>query len=63
MSGAIDEDVSVFIYDKKSGDESALEMARNAVKSLKTLRHPSILTYFDSLEASYQYKNCVSVAV
>ncbi|XP_063977933.1 N-terminal kinase-like protein isoform X1 [Diachasmimorpha longicaudata] len=44
------EDVSVFVYDIKSGEESQLEITRNAVKRLKTLRHPSILTYVDSLE-------------
>ncbi|KAK0164096.1 hypothetical protein PV328_002760 [Microctonus aethiopoides] len=44
------DDVSVFVFDIKSGGETQLEIARNAVKRLKTLRHPSILTYVDSLE-------------
>ncbi|XP_057337334.1 N-terminal kinase-like protein [Microplitis mediator] len=44
------DDVSVFVFDIKAGGEVQLEIARNAVKRLKTLRHPSILTYVDSLE-------------
>ncbi|CAG5106864.1 Similar to scyl1: N-terminal kinase-like protein (Xenopus tropicalis) [Cotesia congregata] len=44
------DDVSVFVYDIKAGGEVQLEIARNAVKRLKTLRHPSVLTYVDSLE-------------
>ncbi|XP_043271661.1 N-terminal kinase-like protein [Venturia canescens] len=43
------EDVSVFVFDVKNG-EGQLEIARSTVKRLKTLRHPSILTYIDSLE-------------
>jgi len=45
-----DEEVSVFIYDVKNGSDAQLEIARAALKRLKTLRHPSILTYLDSLE-------------
>ncbi|XP_024942016.1 N-terminal kinase-like protein isoform X2 [Cephus cinctus] len=44
------EDVSVFVFDVKNGGEFQLEIARSAVKRLKTLRHPSILAYLDSLE-------------
>ncbi|EZA60654.1 hypothetical protein DMN91_007485 [Ooceraea biroi] len=44
------EDVSVFVFDVKNGGEQQLEIARSAVKRLKTLRHPSILAYLDSLE-------------
>jgi SCY1-like protein 1 len=42
--------VSVFVFDVKNGSETQLDVARTAVKRLKTLRHPSILTYLDSLE-------------
>lgn len=43
--------MSIFVYDIKSGSETQLEVAKAAVKRLKTLKHPSILTYLDSLES------------
>lgn len=43
--------MSIFVYDIKSGSETQLEVAKGAVKRLKTLRHPSVLTYLDSLES------------
>lgn len=45
-----DAEVSVFVFDIKNGGEYQLEIARAAVKRLKTLKHPSILSYLDSLE-------------
>ncbi|PNF36414.1 hypothetical protein B7P43_G15898 [Cryptotermes secundus] len=45
------EEVSVFVFDVKNGSETQLDVAKAAVKRLKTLRHPSILTYLDSLES------------
>lgn len=39
------------MYDIKSGNDTQLEIAKVSVKRLKTLRHPSILTYLDSLES------------
>lgn len=45
------EEVSVFVFDVKNGSETQLDVAKTAVKRLKTLRHPSILTYLDSLES------------
>lgn len=45
------EEVSVFVYDIKNGSDAQLEIAKAAVKRLKTLRHPSILTYLDSFES------------
>lgn len=45
-----DEEVSVFMFDIKNSSETQLDVARSSVKRLKTLRHPSILTYLDSLE-------------
>lgn len=45
------EEVSVFVFDIRSGSETQLEVAKAAVKRLKTLRHPSILTYVDSYES------------
>ncbi|CAK9822641.1 N-terminal kinase-like protein [Anthophora retusa] len=44
------EDVSVFVFECKNGNEHLLDVARSAVKRLKTLRHPSILAYLSSLE-------------
>ncbi|XP_043254751.1 N-terminal kinase-like protein [Colletes gigas] len=44
------EDVSVFVFEFKNGNEHLLDTVRSAVKRLKTLRHPSILAYLDSLE-------------
>ncbi|XP_014288161.1 N-terminal kinase-like protein [Halyomorpha halys] len=44
------EKVSIFTYNKKSGNQELLEHARSAVKRLKTLKHPAILTYLHSYE-------------
>lgn len=44
------EEVSIFVYDVKAGSDTKLEIARALLKRLKTLRHPSILQYLDSLE-------------
>ncbi|KAL7729324.1 hypothetical protein ACLKA6_008901 [Drosophila palustris] len=44
------EEVSVFVYDVRSGSDTKCELAKAALKRLKTLRHPSILQYLDSLE-------------
>lgn len=44
------EDVSVFVFEIKNGGEAQVEIVRAAVKRLKTLRHPSVLTYLDNLE-------------
>lgn len=43
-------EVSVFVYDIKSGSDTKLEIAKAAVKKLKTLRHPSVLQFLDSVE-------------
>ncbi|CAH1116733.1 unnamed protein product [Phaedon cochleariae] len=45
------EEVSVFVFDLKTNAEVLLEVAKSSVKRLKTLRHPSVLTYLDSLES------------
>lgn len=45
------DEVSVFVYDIKSGSDTKLDIAKAAIKKLKTLRHPSILQYLDSLES------------
>lgn len=43
-------EVSIWIYDIVKNGEIKLELAKAALKRLKTLRHPSILSYLDSLE-------------
>lgn len=45
------EEVTVFVFDIKNGSEIQMEIAKAAIKRLKTLRHPSILMYIDSLES------------
>lgn len=50
MQGTSDQ-VSIFLLDFKTlGNETVLELARSAIKRLKTLRHPNILTFIDSYE-------------
>lgn len=44
------EAVSVFMLDIKSHSESVVQVAKNAHKRLKTLRHPNVLLYVDGLE-------------
>ncbi|ALC48061.1 yata [Drosophila busckii] len=44
------EEVSVFVYDIRSGSDTKCELAKASLKRLKTLRHPSILQFLDSLE-------------
>ncbi|XP_044011872.1 N-terminal kinase-like protein [Aphidius gifuensis] len=43
------EEVSIFVHDTSHG-QAQFETAKNSLKRLKTLRHPSILTYVDSVE-------------
>lgn len=44
------EPLSIFRLDFKEPNNSALELARQYLKRMKTLRHPSILKYVDSSE-------------
>lgn len=56
------DEVSIFVYDVKNGNDTKLELARGAMKRLKTLRHPSILQFLDSLETDkllYVATECV----
>ncbi|XP_055586275.1 N-terminal kinase-like protein isoform X2 [Uranotaenia lowii] len=48
--GSSGEEVSVFVYDIKNGSDVKLDLAKAAIKRLKTLRHPSVLQFLDSLE-------------
>lgn len=49
-SGGTNEEITIFIYDIKSGNDQKLELARSFVKRVKTLRHPGLLLYIDSVE-------------
>lgn len=42
--------VSIFTFDVKAASESQVQTAKGAVKRLKTLRHPNILTFLDAVE-------------
>ncbi|KAI2800659.1 hypothetical protein RDWZM_009027 [Blomia tropicalis] len=44
------ENVTIFRYEIKPNEESYMDLAKSSLKRLKTLRHPSILTFIDSLE-------------
>lgn len=44
------DEITIFIYDVKSGNEQKLELARAFVKRVKTLRHPGLLLFIDSVE-------------
>ncbi|XP_074603845.1 N-terminal kinase-like protein yata [Brevipalpus obovatus] len=45
-----EDDVSIFQFESKPGRENLIDNAKSALKRLKTLRHPSILTYLHSSE-------------
>ena len=49
-SKAIPVEVSIFGFDVKAATETQLETARSTVKRIKTLRHPTVITYIDSVE-------------
>ncbi|KAG0411321.1 hypothetical protein HPB47_011549 [Ixodes persulcatus] len=44
------QEVSIFVFELKGGNDVLLDTAKASVKRLKTLRHPNILQYIDSLE-------------
>jgi len=52
ISQSSGEEVTIFILDTKSASVTELEAIRAGVKRLKTLRHPSILTFLDSVEVN-----------
>lgn len=45
-----DQEISIFVFEVKGGNDTLLDVAKASVKRLKTLRHPNILQYIDSLE-------------
>ena len=49
-SAAGERQVSIFGFDVKASTETQLETARATVKRIKTLRHPNVITYIDSVE-------------
>jgi len=42
--------VSIFALDVKAASETQLETARTTLKRIKTLRHPNVISYVDSVE-------------
>lgn len=42
--------MSIFRHEMKPGKEDLFEKAKSAAKRLRTLRHPNILTFVDSME-------------
>ncbi|XP_031569276.1 N-terminal kinase-like protein [Actinia tenebrosa] len=42
--------VTVFALDVKASSENKVKLAKSSLKRLKTLRHPNVVTYVDSLE-------------
>lgn len=45
-----EEIVSIFTYEIKNQSEATFELAKSALKRLRTIRHPSILQFHDSFE-------------
>lgn len=50
LINAAGEPVSVFTFDKRVGNADQLHLARNALQRIKTLRHPNIIKYIDSVD-------------
>lgn len=50
QAGAGGEPVSVFSFDKRVGNADQAQLAKNALQRLKTLRHPNIVKYVDSVD-------------
>ncbi|CAN7999790.1 unnamed protein product [Ixodes hexagonus] len=56
------QEVSIFVFELKGGNDVLLDTAKASVKRLKTLRHPNILQYMDSLETEkvvYLVTECI----
>ncbi|XP_039267471.2 N-terminal kinase-like protein [Styela clava] len=45
------ESVSIFAFDVAESNDAVRQVASSSIKRLKTLRHPNVLTFIDSLEA------------
>uniref|UniRef100_A0A069DWW8 N-terminal kinase-like protein n=1 Tax=Panstrongylus megistus TaxID=65343 RepID=A0A069DWW8_9HEMI len=50
ISKAEKEVVSIFSFDKKTGNSEEYELTKRFLRRLKTLRHPGIVTFLDSFE-------------
>ena len=42
--------VSIFVYKRSSPEQALPPLVENCVRKLKTLRHPNVLRYIDSME-------------
>lgn len=45
-------DCSIFAFDV-TADKSRLPLARNAVRKMRTLRHPGVIKVYDTVEVHY----------
>ncbi|XP_063831446.1 N-terminal kinase-like protein isoform X2 [Ostrinia nubilalis] len=45
------EEVSIFLFDVQKSSETQFDIAKASLKKLKTMRHPSLLHYLDSVES------------
>ncbi|RVE55334.1 hypothetical protein evm_000232 [Chilo suppressalis] len=52
------DEVSIFLFDVQKNSETLFDIAKAALKKLKTMRHPSLLHYLDSCET----EKCLYVA-
>lgn len=48
----LEEEVTIFILESKNASPAEMDAAKASVKRLKTLRHPNVLTFLDSVEVS-----------
>ena len=52
-------DCSIFAFDV-TADKSRLPLARNAVRKMRTLRHPGVIKVYDTVEVIPAYRKEVS---
>lgn len=48
-------DCSIFAFDV-TADKSRLPLARNAVRKMRTLRHPGVIKVYDTVEVQLSYR-------
>lgn len=48
-------DCSIFAFDV-TADKSRLPLARNAVRKMRTLRHPGVIKVYDTIEVKSSYR-------
>lgn len=48
-------DCSIFAFDV-TADKSRLPLARNAVRKMRTLRHPGVIKVYETVEVAHLYR-------